>query len=126
MLDTKNLINNFMCCIVIAGIMVLGIAGYVDADSIKAGDVIRFFDREGNTGGGEFGVARLPDSNTELFRTFCLQRTEYMDFNAAGFKVITITEYAQLGNDRIESQTAYLFTQFRNETLSNYNLPQMY
>jgi len=93
----------------------------VNADLINVGDTIRFFDREGNTGGGEFGVAKLPDAITELFRTFCVQRTEYIDFNSAGFNVVGITEYAQLGNDRIEPQTAYLYTQFRSGTLSNYD-----
>jgi hypothetical protein len=41
---------------------------------LSVGDTIRFYDREGTTGGGEFGAAlagAVP--NPELFRTFCVQ-----------------------------------------------------
>lgn len=92
---------------------------------IQVGDTVRFFDREGTTGGGEFGLAELPNSNVELFRTFCVERSEYIDTNAAGFNVVGISGSAVRGStasaDPIDPMTAYLFTQFWNGTLSNYD-----
>jgi hypothetical protein len=90
---------------------------------ISVGDSIRFMNREGSTGGGEFGLAELPNANTELFRTFCLQVHEYLDFDPAGFKVIDISDHAQgpSGNDPLDARTAYLYTHFRNGTLSGYD-----
>ena len=51
------------------------------ADPIVAGDVVRFSDLAGNTGGGEF---KLSDVNnpSDWIITFCLQKTEYMNFTS--------------------------------------------
>jgi hypothetical protein len=90
---------------------------------IVVGDYIRFFDHEGTTGGGEFGVAVLPDANTEVFRTFCMQLDEDQDFDPAGFKVVDISDRVQ-GNgpdDPLDARTAYLYTKFHNGTLSSYD-----
>lgn len=89
---------------------------------ISVGDSIRFTNREGNTGGGEFGVAELPNANTELFRTFCLQVNEYLDFSPLGFKVVDISDRAQgYADDPLDARTAYLYTQFSKGTLSGYD-----
>jgi len=91
------------------------------SNNISVGEKIRFFDHEGNTGGGEFGVAKLPNVNTELFRTFCLQRDEYLDFNAAGFNVVGITKTVQLNGTALSNGAAYLFYKFAAGTLANYD-----
>jgi len=60
--------------------------GILVADPISVGDVVRFTDREGTSSGGEFGVRKLdPITGTwlELFRTFCLERNEYIAFNTS-------------------------------------------
>ena len=97
------------------------------ADPIAAGDVVRFSDLPGTTGGGEF---RLTDVNNpeEWIITFCLQKTEYMNFTS-NFIVGSITDHTLTdptangginGEDRISSQTAWLYTQFANNSLQNY------
>ena len=101
------------------------------ADPIEAGDVVRFSDLPGNTGGGEF---KLTDVNNaaEWIITFCLQKTEYMNFTS-NFIVGSINTYTLTdpndkggvnGEDPISSQTAWLYTQFTNQTLSKYRLQQ--
>ncbi len=88
---------------------------------LSVGDQIRFFDREGTIGGGEFGVAkRLPENSPELFRTFCVQRTESLDFSSKGFIVEGIRTETRAGNDALDSKTAYLYTKFREGTLAGY------
>lgn len=95
--------------------------GQAFADNIQVGDYVRFFDREGTTDGGEFGLALLPNSSVEILRTFCLQRDEYLDFNAQGFLVTGISTMVMGQGDPLDPRTAYLYTQFRNGTLSNYD-----
>ena len=66
----------------------------------------------------------------ELFITFCLQRTEYIDF-VNEFNVDSISTYAVFdppanggdaaGKDELSAQTAFLYTQFRAGTLTGYN-----
>ncbi len=89
---------------------------------LSVGDTIRFYDREGSMG-GEYGVAlagAIP--NPELFRTFCVQRGEYLDFNRAGFNVTGITNHSEfVGGNTLTPYTAYLFSQFSNGSLSGYD-----
>ena len=98
------------------------------ADSIAVGDVVRFSDLAGNTGGGEF---KLTDVNnpSEWIITFCLQKTEYMNFTS-DFYVGSVNTYTLTdpndkggvnGKDELSSQTAWLYTQFTNGTLSKYD-----
>jgi hypothetical protein len=91
--------------------------------AIVVGDTVRFFDREGTTttDSGEFGLAKLPDADTELFRTFSMQRDEFMDFHKHGFEVVGISNKVQQQNDTLDWRTAYLYTQFRNGSLSGYD-----
>ncbi len=88
-------------------------------DNISLGDTIRFFDREGTTGGGEFGVAIHPAVNTEVFRTFCVERGEFLDFNQAGFTVVGISTTTVMSGFSLNTQAAYLYTQFRNGGWAN-------
>jgi hypothetical protein len=107
-----------------AAISTLAAAGAAQAggDNINVGDVIRFRDGPGNSTGGEFHVARAGnESNANLFTTFCLQRTEHMDFHVAGFNVIGVSTQtrASLPLTNLAPQVAYLYTQFRAGTLAN-------
>lgn len=87
---------------------------------LKVGDQIRFFDREGNIGGGEFGVAKLPAKNTELFRTFCIERSESLDFESKGFVVAGIGSTTS-GGKSLDPKVAYLYSKFRDGTLAGYD-----
>jgi hypothetical protein len=93
---------------------------------VAAGDKIRFADGAGTTGGGEF-VVTINDSWS--FVTFCLQRTEYVDFKHE-FTVDSVNSYTltdpsanggdSLGRDYISPQTAFLYTMFSKRTLPGY------
>jgi hypothetical protein len=102
------------------------------ADAIHVGDSIKFADGPGTTGGGEFLVT-VSNGGTVLdsFITFCLQRTEYIDYSTT-FRIGGINEYAMTdpvanggdsvkGFDYISPHTAYLYTHFRAGTLSGYD-----
>jgi hypothetical protein len=94
---------------------------------VVAGDSVKFADGPGTTGGGEF---ELTVNNTWAFITFCLQRTEYMDY-ANTFHVDSVNPYTltdpaanggdAMGRDNISAQTAFLYTMFRDGTLAGYS-----
>jgi hypothetical protein len=97
------------------------------ADPIAVGDVVRFSDLPGSTGGGEFKLTDTANA-AEWIITFCLQKTEYMNFTN-NFIVGGITDHTLTdpddkggvgGEDQISSQTAWLYTQFYNGSLTNY------
>lgn len=98
------------------------------ADAVVAGDLIKFADLPGNTGGGEFKLT-VNNDPANSFISFCLQKTEYMDFTST-FIVGSVNDYTLTdpvanggnasGQDPISSQTAWLYTQFRNGTLASY------
>lgn len=102
--------------------------------SLGVGDRIRFTDQVGSTGGGEFGVHRKDQANpfagntesAELFRTFCLERNEFIDFHKNGFIIESISQAAEDGGvggpapDPISAETAWLFYNFTLGTLSGY------
>lgn len=99
----------------------------VEAAPLSVGDDIRFLDGPGTTGGGEFTIVVDP---TTSFISFCLQRTEYMNFsnyfNVDGISTFAVSEPVSLGGDALgrdylAPQTAFLYTQFRAGTLSDYN-----
>jgi hypothetical protein len=97
------------------------------APIVQAGDSITFADGPGTTGGGEF-VATV--NNTFSIITFCLQRTEYLDFSHT-FHVDSVNPYTLTdpavnggdanGKDFISQQTAFLYTRFRAGTLAGYD-----
>jgi len=102
-------------------ILVLAVAATARAGTdVSVGDRIRFFDREGTTGGGEFGVAKYSNPGTELFRTFCVQTAEYMDFHADGFIVTGVSDHSVLGGVPLSSGAAYLYWKFRQGNLPDY------
>jgi hypothetical protein len=94
---------------------------------VLAGDAVRFADGPGTTGGGEF---ELTVNGSWSFITFCLQRTEYVDYTNT-FVVDSINPYTLTdpvanggdgaGRDYISQETAYLYTMFRAGTLAGYD-----
>lgn len=103
-------------------------AATADASPLVVGDDIHVLNGPGTTGGGEFTI--VVDEATS-FISFCLQQTEYINFTD-DFNVDGISEYAVsdptsrggesvTGRDYLSAQTAFLYTQFRQGTLSGYN-----
>jgi hypothetical protein len=107
--------------------LLLATAGAARADAIAVGDTLTFADGPGTTGGGEFLVTV---NSIESFITFCLQRTEFVNF-ATTFTIGGISEYASsdapaqggdaFGHDPLSAQTAWLYTAFRAGTLADYS-----
>lgn len=103
-------------------------AATADATPLAVGDDIHVLNGPGDTGGGEFTI--VVDATTS-FITFCLQRTEYINFTNAfhvdGISTFAISDPvanggdAVYGRDYLSDQTAYLYTQFRAGTLNGYN-----
>lgn len=106
--------------LLIISLLAVAMIGTAYAIPIEVGDTIRFYDREGTTGGGEFGVGYAPYGD-EMFRTFCVQRDEYLDFSPQGFTVVGINKAVQLQDDPISAGTAYLFYQFSTRALVGYD-----
>ena len=110
-------------------ITLLAGAAIADAAPLTVGDDIHVLDGPGTTGGGEFTI--VVDATTN-FVSFCLQRTEYINFTSA-FNVDAISTFAvsdpvanggnplDLYRDYLSAQTAFLYTHFRAGTLSGYN-----
>jgi hypothetical protein len=115
--------TGILCFVLCFGLILATSTVY--GDPINQGDSIWLYDREGNTGGGEFGVSKT-SGGQELFRTFCLEINEYFT-PGIEYKVGSITTAAVNGGsggrnpDPLSVQTAYLYTMFRIGTLSNYN-----
>jgi hypothetical protein len=109
----------------LALLVLLLIPAGAQADTVAAGDYVKFGDRPGSPG-GEFllTVYDTPGGPAiDQFITFCLQMTEYMNFTDT-FKVggvSTATDDQPYG-DPLDERTAYLYTNFRNGTLDGYTL----
>src|SRR5262245_23833164 len=110
---------------IIALLILMLIPASAQADSIEAGDFVKFGDRPGSPG-GEFLLTVYDKPGgpvVDQFITFCLQMTEYMNFTDT-FKVggvTTATDDLPYG-DPLDQRTAYLYTNFRNGTLAGYTL----
>ncbi len=97
-----------------------------EAAPFEVGDYLKMSDGPGNTGGGEF----LATSEAASFITFCLQKTEFINFSD-NFLIEDISTYAEtdplanggdaLGRDFLDDQTAFLYTQFRLGSLTGYD-----
>lgn len=105
---------------------IFGLAARADAAPFEVGDFLKMTDGPGTTGGGEF----LATSETASFITFCLQKTEFINFSD-NFLIEDISTYAEtdpaanggdaLGRDFLGAETAFLYTQFRLGVLTNYD-----
>jgi PEP-CTERM motif len=116
-----------------AGIrLVFAVAGLLSVQSVLAqyvsvGGTIRLNDGAGAGPGGEFAATVL-SGGSGSFESFCLERNEYFSYGET-LRVRSITSGAMSGGvsggvagyDPISSQTAYLYTRFRDRTLSNYD-----
>ena len=94
--------------------------------SIQVGDTIRFQNGPGSPG-GEFGIAfAATPTETEMI-SFCVERNEYINFTS-DFYVESITNYANNGGvgggvdgrDYVDARSAWLYYNFRMESLANY------
>lgn len=88
--------------------------------SLNVNNIILFIDREGTVNGGEFGVDKKGDLEGELYRTFCIQRDEYMYYTPYEFKIVGITGFAEGGHEKLSGKTAWLFYMFNTGTLKTY------
>ena len=98
------------------------------AGPIVVGDVVKFSDLPGNTGGGEFKLTDISNA-ADWIISFCMQQSEHMNFTN-NFIVGSINDYTLTdpddkggvnGQDPISSYTAWLYTQFTDGTLSKYD-----
>jgi hypothetical protein len=118
--------------------------------SVASADVtVKLFNGYGNSPGGEFDVRIMPGSQmsygfsagvplktrTETspreFATFCLERNEFIAFNTTFVATIdTAVAMGGFGNgtslgageaDPVSPQTAWLYAEYSNGTLSNYD-----
>ncbi len=122
---------------ILAGLVVTIFVGAsaVNAAPILAGQYVQLSDFPGNTGGGEFQISQTTSTGTPLnftaaFISFCIQRTEYIDFQHV-FYVEGVNDYAYSdpqsngggsnGKDYLDPRTAYLYTTFRSGQLPGYD-----
>jgi hypothetical protein len=94
---------------------------------VSVGGTIRLDNGPGAGPGGEFRATVLTGGSGS-FETFCLERNEYFSYGQT-LQVRSITNRAMAGGvggavggaDPLDQRTAYLYTQFRAGTLSNYD-----
>jgi hypothetical protein len=126
--NAKMSVRSIVVALGVVGAMAgMGGSPAVAGPIVVAGDQVTFADGPGTTGGGEFTVTV---NGVWSFVTFCLQRTEYIDFSNT-FTVDSVNPYTltdpvanggdALGRDYIDQRTAYLYTMFRNGTLAGYD-----
>ena len=92
------------------------------ADTISVGDNVRFLGTDGTTGGGAFSLDNLATGAGVDFLTFCIQRSEYIDYSST-FTVGGITDYADdaSGPDYLSDETRWIYKGFRTGTLSGFS-----
>ena len=73
-------------------------------------------DGSGNTGGGEFNAVTSANGN---FVTFCMEYSEHIQMGVQYYYQISTATTAN--NDPISRATAWLYNQFLNGTLPNYD-----
>jgi hypothetical protein len=109
---------------VLTALTILTIAGYAapaSADTIHIGDNVKFISSNGTLGGGAFSVDDLANGAGIDLLTFCLQRTQHIDYSST-FRVGDITLYADDSpNDPISDETAWIYSSFRAGTLGGYS-----
>jgi hypothetical protein len=105
------------------GVAVAGFAAPAAADTIHVGDNVKFVSSSGTLGGGAFSVDDLANGPGVDFLTFCLQRTQHIDYSNT-FRIGSITNYADdySGNDPISDETAWIYAGFRAGTLNGYSV----
>jgi hypothetical protein len=100
-------------------VLSLLVASVAEAGPLTA----KLTDGPGTTGGGEFNLTLYDGgSPIETFITFCLQRTQYIDFTTT-FNVNSISTATDdaAGPDTLDPQTAFLYTMMRSGSLPGYD-----
>lgn len=114
---------------VLALLVLIGsIPAAAGAGPIAVGEIVKFGDLPGNTGGGEFKLTDVANP-IDWIITFCLQKTEYMNYTnnfiVGGINAYTLTDPNDTGGvngmDPLSSYTAWLYTQFTDQILANYD-----
>jgi len=121
MLSWKKL--TLVCCVLTLLFVCSPAQAYVQ---LNVGDVVRVFDGPGTgTNGGEF---ILKKGGVTVHRTFCLETSEYLNFNQ-DLVITSITDEARYNGDKTEPLTTdpvsdevkYLFYNFVSGTLEGYD-----
>lgn len=107
---------------ILASVTMFG-APLVSAASLVAGDIIKLENGPGSGPGGEFIASYLNGTNS--FSTFCLEYNETFSYGqqltVQAVNTASVNGGVAGGNpDPISYQTAWLYTQFRAGTLSDY------
>lgn len=91
------------------------------AGPISLGDTVRFISSDGTLGGGTFHIDDVTNGVGVDLLTFCLQRTQYMDYTSL-FTVGGITDFADdaAGADYLSAETRWIYTQFLDGQLGGY------
>lgn len=113
--------------IMVASFLCFSFLTTAHAYPVSIGQEIKFENGPGNTNGGEFRVYDYSDTNstTELFRSFCLETNEYINYGTK-FIVGDISTEARSGGsggpspDPLDARTAYLYHNFYWRTLDKY------
>ena len=101
---------------------VLLTAQVANANPIEVGDWVHFNGSIGTLGGGAFSVDDITDAAVPDFLTFCVQVSQHIDYSH-DFRVGAITDYADDagGPDPIETETAWLMSNFSRHLLGAYS-----
>lgn len=102
-------------------LLLMLIPAAAQADTVTAGDYVKFGDRAGSPG-GEFllTVSDTPGgSPIDQFITFCVQMTQYMNFSDT-FVVNAVSTAPDDQSTDLDQRTAYLYSSFRAGTLAGY------
>ncbi len=110
----------------LAAALTLALVGYAvpaAADTIHVNDNLKFVSSSGSLGGGAFSVDDTANGLGIDLLTFCLQRTQYIDYSSL-FRVGSITDHADdaSGDDPISNETAWIYANFRAGTLGGYSV----
>jgi hypothetical protein len=95
------------------------------ASAITSGDQIKLTGSTGSLGGGAFSVVGLGAASGNNFLTFCLEINEFVSYNTPYYANIAMS--AEAGGaggpdpDPLDSKTAYLYSNFLNGTLGDFN-----
>jgi hypothetical protein len=106
----------------VAACLVVGAVRPASADPVGVGNLVKFNGSLGTLGGGPFLLDVLGVGSDMDFVTFCLQRTQYVDFGQ-NFVVGGISGAADDdgGSDPISDETAWIYKNYRSGLLGAFS-----
>lgn len=113
-----------------AGVMVAAVASFASSAALANPTTVSLGNGFGNLAGEHIASVLSGTGMGSSFLTFCIEKNEYFNSYGQTLYVKAINTGAMNGGvsgqtspgfDPISNQTAYLYTQFRNGTLSNYD-----